>query len=181
MCGIVGILARRTPIPPAVLEQATASLAHRGPDDSGTVLLKESRPERLEIGLGHRRLAILDLSPLGHQPMQDPSHWQLDRLQRRDLQFPRTSQRTRSRRRRVPKSFRYGSNPGCLSCVGRILSDSFRRHVCVRPLGRAPKAAALGARSHGNQAAVLPPVGPDFCFCFGGPNAFADGTRAAKG
>jgi asparagine synthase (glutamine-hydrolysing) len=72
MCGIVGILARKTPIPPAVLEQATASLAHRGPDDSGTVLLKESQPEPLEIGLGHRRLAILDLSPLGHQPMQDP-------------------------------------------------------------------------------------------------------------
>jgi len=72
MCGIVGILARRTPIPPAVLEQATRSLAHRGPDDSGTVLLKESQPELLEIGLGHRRLAILDLSALGHQPMQDP-------------------------------------------------------------------------------------------------------------
>jgi asparagine synthase (glutamine-hydrolysing) len=72
MCGIVGILARKPPIPPAVLEQATASLAHRGPDDSGTVLLKESQPEPLEIGLGHRRLAILDLSPLGHQPMQDP-------------------------------------------------------------------------------------------------------------
>jgi asparagine synthase (glutamine-hydrolysing) len=72
MCGIVGILARKTPIPPTVLEQATASLAHRGPDDSGTVLLKESQPEPLEIGLGHRRLAILDLSPLGHQPMQDP-------------------------------------------------------------------------------------------------------------
>src|SRR5271169_481337 len=72
MCGIVGILARKTPILPVVLEQATASLAHRGPDDSGTVLLKESQPEPLEIGLGHRRLAILDLSPLGHQPMQDP-------------------------------------------------------------------------------------------------------------
>src|SRR5271168_1792516 len=73
MCGIVGILARKTRIPPAVLEQASASLAHRGPDDSGTVLLKESQPEPLEIGLGHRRLAILDLSPLGHQPMQDPA------------------------------------------------------------------------------------------------------------
>ena len=72
MCGIVGILARKSQISPAVLEQATASLAHRGPDDSGTVLLKESQPETLEIGLGHRRLAILDLSPLGHQPMQDP-------------------------------------------------------------------------------------------------------------
>ena len=72
MCGIVGILARKTQIPPAVLEQATRSLAHRGPDDSGMVLLRETQPEPLEIGLGHRRLAILDLSPLGHQPMKDP-------------------------------------------------------------------------------------------------------------
>jgi asparagine synthase (glutamine-hydrolysing) len=72
MCGIVGILARKTQIPAEVLEQATRSLAHRGPDDSGTVLLKDADPEPLEIGLGHRRLAILDLSPLGHQPMQDP-------------------------------------------------------------------------------------------------------------
>jgi asparagine synthase (glutamine-hydrolysing) len=72
MCGIIGILARKTQIPPEVLEQATRSLAHRGPDDSGTVLLKQDEPEPLEIGLGHRRLAIIDLSPLGHQPMQDP-------------------------------------------------------------------------------------------------------------
>lgn len=77
MCGIFGILARKTEIPPSILEQATRSLAHRGPDDSGTVLLKETQPEPMEIGLGHRRLAILDLSPLGHQPMHDPvtSNW----------------------------------------------------------------------------------------------------------
>src|SRR5712691_12297213 len=73
MCGIVGILARKTQIPSAVLEQASRSLAHRGPDDSGTVLLKETQPEALEISLGHRRLAIIDLSPFGHQPMQDPA------------------------------------------------------------------------------------------------------------
>jgi asparagine synthase (glutamine-hydrolysing) len=72
MCGIVGILERKTQIPPAVLEQATRSLAHRGPDDSGAVLLKGFHTEPREIGLGHRRLAILDLSPLGHQPMHDP-------------------------------------------------------------------------------------------------------------
>ena len=72
MCGIVGILTRKTQILSAALEQATRSLAHRGPDDSGTVLLQETHPEPLEIGLGHRRLAILDLSSLGHQPMQDP-------------------------------------------------------------------------------------------------------------
>lgn len=83
MCGIVGILTRKIEIAPGVLERATRSLAHRGPDDSGTALLKEvllkdvprkdAQPEPLQIGLGHRRLAILDLSPLGNQPMQDPA------------------------------------------------------------------------------------------------------------
>ncbi|MGH9504289.1 MAG: asparagine synthase (glutamine-hydrolyzing) [Terriglobales bacterium] len=68
MCGIFGILGRNRPIPPDLLERATDSLAHRGPDDRGTVVI----PPRFEIGLGSRRLAILDLSPQGHQPMQDP-------------------------------------------------------------------------------------------------------------
>jgi asparagine synthase (glutamine-hydrolyzing) len=71
MCGIVGILAFKSSIPVGVLERATDSLAHRGPDDSGTVVLKQANPE-MEIGFGHRRLAIIDLSPLGHQPMHDP-------------------------------------------------------------------------------------------------------------
>jgi len=64
-------MTRKSSIPPGVLEQATRSLAHRGPDDSGTVVLRETQPEPFEIGLGHRRLSILDLSLLGHQPMQD--------------------------------------------------------------------------------------------------------------
>lgn len=73
MCGIVGILARAANVPEDLLERATRSLAHRGPDDHGTVILRETHPEPLEVGLGNRRLAILDLSPLGHQPMQDPA------------------------------------------------------------------------------------------------------------
>ena len=73
MCGIVGILARGSEVPEELLERATQSLAHRGPDDHGTVILREITPEPLELGLGNRRLAILDLSPLGHQPMQDPA------------------------------------------------------------------------------------------------------------
>src|SRR5271163_4404192 len=72
MCGIFGIVARNAQVPADVLERGTASLAHRGPDDSGTVIVRDSAPEPVEIGLGHRRLSILDLSPLGHQPMHDP-------------------------------------------------------------------------------------------------------------
>jgi asparagine synthase (glutamine-hydrolysing) len=72
MCGIFGILASTGSISPKLLEHATDSLAHRGPDDRGTVVIQSNSTPRLEIGLGSRRLAILDLSPLGHQPMQDP-------------------------------------------------------------------------------------------------------------
>jgi asparagine synthase (glutamine-hydrolysing) len=72
MCGIVGIVGHKTRVAPEILERATLSLAHRGPDDSGTVIVRDSATDA-EIGLGSRRLAILDLSPLGHQPMHDPA------------------------------------------------------------------------------------------------------------
>ncbi len=72
MCGIFGIVARNAAIPSGVLERGTQSLAHRGPDDSGTTLLRDCANGLTEVGLGNRRLAILDLSPLGHQPMHDP-------------------------------------------------------------------------------------------------------------
>src|SRR5271169_702316 len=71
MCGIFGIVAHKARIPANVLERATESLAHRGPDDSGTIVLRDPVLEPVEIGLGNRRLAILDLSALAHQPMHD--------------------------------------------------------------------------------------------------------------
>lgn len=48
------------------------TMAHRGPDDAGLVLLDEGR-----VGLGHRRLSIVDLSSAGHQPManEDGTVW----------------------------------------------------------------------------------------------------------
>src|SRR5581483_6286988 len=73
MCGIFGIVGHDAGIPEGILEQGTRSLAHRGPDDSGTILIRDSGNIGSEVGLGNRRLAILDLSPLGHQPMHDPA------------------------------------------------------------------------------------------------------------
>jgi asparagine synthase (glutamine-hydrolysing) len=71
VCGIFGIIGHRAPVAADILERATQSLTHRGPDDGGTIILRDL-PDTVEVGFGNRRLAILDLSPLGHQPMHDP-------------------------------------------------------------------------------------------------------------
>ncbi len=70
MCGIFGILAADGDIPKDVLDAAKRSLAHRGPDDSGTTIIETGSGGQL--GFAHTRLSIIDLSPLGHQPMRDP-------------------------------------------------------------------------------------------------------------
>jgi len=67
MCGIAGILrlgAEAPPIDPAELARLGAALARRGPDGAG-----EWRSPSGRIALCHRRLAVLDLSPAGAQPM----------------------------------------------------------------------------------------------------------------
>jgi asparagine synthase (glutamine-hydrolysing) len=70
VCGIFGVVSRGPSLPADFLTKAACSLAHRGPDDSGTILLKA---DNQEIGFAHTRLSIIDLSPLGHQPMHDPA------------------------------------------------------------------------------------------------------------
>src|SRR5271157_6044127 len=72
MCGIFGIVSEEAEVSREVLTRALHCLSHRGPDDSGTITLNLTSG-RGQIGLAHTRLAILDLSPLGHQPMQDPA------------------------------------------------------------------------------------------------------------
>jgi asparagine synthase (glutamine-hydrolysing) len=66
VCGIAGFFGD---FDRALLQRMADSIAHRGPDDAGFELLAAER-----IGLAHRRLSIIDLSPAGHQPMWDPSH-----------------------------------------------------------------------------------------------------------
>jgi asparagine synthase (glutamine-hydrolysing) len=67
MCGIAGYIDQRRSTDEATLRQMTDALAHRGPDGSGYETIHEAD---LHIGLGHRRLAILELSELGKQPME---------------------------------------------------------------------------------------------------------------
>ncbi|MGC9114318.1 MAG: asparagine synthase (glutamine-hydrolyzing) [Candidatus Micrarchaeia archaeon] len=102
MCGIAGI-ASETPFgEPQLLQQMNLLMRHRGPDDEGFLLCSDgecrhyggvdtvfkgdfaySPREKLpakkdfEVGLAHRRLSIIDLSPAGHQPMcnEDGTIW----------------------------------------------------------------------------------------------------------
>jgi len=67
VCGIVGVIDHRKRVSREVLNAMRDCLAHRGPDDQGSYI-----NSRCSVGLGHRRLSILDLSPSGHQPMSTP-------------------------------------------------------------------------------------------------------------
>ena len=66
MCGIAGHLSFHRPPEPAKVAELVQRIQHRGPDDQGIWSSPAS-----ECVLGHARLSIIDLSPLGHQPMLD--------------------------------------------------------------------------------------------------------------
>ena len=66
MCGIIGYAGREAAADRAWLAVGRDAMAHRGPDDIGEWWSDDGR-----VGFGHRRLAIIDLSPGGHQPMHD--------------------------------------------------------------------------------------------------------------
>ena len=66
MCGIAGIFnLNGKPVSPVTLRRMTDAIAHRGPDGEGFYIDSF-------LGFGHRRLAIIDLTPTGHQPRTSP-------------------------------------------------------------------------------------------------------------
>ena len=69
MCGILGIFnygGTESLVTPELMERMTTAITHRGPDDAGIYLTPDRR-----VGLGFRRLSIVDLSSAGHQPMSN--------------------------------------------------------------------------------------------------------------
>ncbi|MFQ5964403.1 MAG: asparagine synthase (glutamine-hydrolyzing) [Candidatus Scalinduaceae bacterium] len=98
MCGIAGILSNKQNNRPEWIINMTNTLRHRGPDDEGFLAIDTRKKEiyqlagkdskvnysrieefnqNVDLFLGHRRLAILDTSSLGHQPMsnRDKTIW----------------------------------------------------------------------------------------------------------
>lgn len=74
MCGISGVFhfKNQNIVDEEVLKRMNGILKHRGPDDEGVYVSKDGK-----LGLGFRRLSIIDLSPAGHQPMsnEDGTIW----------------------------------------------------------------------------------------------------------
>lgn len=75
MCGICGIYeysAGDPSVSPSLIARMRDTMEHRGPDDAGVYVTADRR-----VGLGHRRLSIVDLSPAGHNPMpnEDERIW----------------------------------------------------------------------------------------------------------
>ncbi len=67
MCGIIGYLSATTPIDPGLFDAMRDMSTHRGPDGAGSWMSQDRR-----VALGHRRLAIIDLTEGGFQPMSSP-------------------------------------------------------------------------------------------------------------
>src|ERR1043165_8418100 len=66
MCGIAGVVSLE---PEKLIAAMLASVEHRGRDDSGTWVSEPIDGSGRRACLGHRRLAIIDTSPAGHEPM----------------------------------------------------------------------------------------------------------------
>ena len=68
MCGVTGLIhLDNSPAPISVLQEMTEAIAHRGPDGEGHWI-------EGNVGLGHRRLSVIDLSIAGYQPMVSADH-----------------------------------------------------------------------------------------------------------
>ena len=120
----------------------TAALTHRGPDDGGLWT-----DPAAGVGLGHRRLAILDLSP-----QRPPADGLGERaagadLQRRDLQLPRAAPRARGPGRRLPRQRRQrGPARRARALRRRGRAGAHRRDVRLRAVGP-PSSAASRSRA----------------------------------
>ena len=150
MCGIAGIIdfAGR-PVDAGLLHDLCHDLKHRGPDDRG-IWLKQT--PGFSVGLAHTRLAVIDPTPEGHQPMIDPSGQSA-------IVYNGELYNYRDLREQLPGPFRTSCDTevALSACMqwGPECSAAFRRHVGhglrrYRATDRPPL-----SRPDGHQAALL--------------------------
>ncbi len=153
MCGICGQLRfDGRPADSELVLRMRETLKHRGPDDQG---LYDISFDRGGLAMGHTRLAILDLTAAGHQPMMDTSgryhivlngevynYLELRKdLERRDVEF-----RSHSDTEVVLAAY---------ARFGRKVPADVQRHVCAGDMGRDRPDSVLRPGPPGGQAVLL--------------------------
>jgi len=129
MCGIAGIFhLDGCPCDAMDVQRITDALAHRGPDGSGI-------HTDGSVGLGHRRLAILDLSEGGKQPMSllDGRYWIT--FNGEVFNFLELRKQLERLGQNISLRDRHGSDRRCLPSLGGGLCSEVQRDVGVRHLG----------------------------------------------
>ncbi len=121
MCGICGYISTRR-IAPEELKAMNDTMVHRGPDDAGEEIYPA--PEGYAVGFAQRRLSILDLSELGHQPMESASccfaqEGQVSIVYNGEIQLPGIEKRAAGIS--VSLQLRYGNDSGGISEMGDFL------------------------------------------------------------
>ena len=147
MCGFGVEVRRAGPVDRDALERMGASLQPRGPDGAG--LWVDGR-----VGMVHRRLAIIDLTERGAQPMGDEALGLDDRLQRLHLQPPRAARRAERARPLVRLAERHRGAAEGLGAVGRGAARRACTGCSPSRCTSARRAHGPGARPAGGQAAV---------------------------
>ena len=152
MCGIAGVAnLGGEPVSSGLVDRMTALIAHRGPDGEGVYT---DGP----VGLGHRRLAIIDLTDAGHQPMANEDgdvvlvyNGEIYNFQELRVELEALGHRFRSQTDTEVLVHAYEE-------WGNGLRRALQRHVRVRDLGPRPRAALPRARPLRDQAALLVPA-----------------------
>ena len=141
MCGIAGLIGSKADA--ATVQRVADQQRHRGPDDIGVWC---------ERGSGPGAHAALDPRPVRGRPSTDASRAADDRLQRRDLQLPRTARQVAGP---VPVQFRYRGSAAPVPGARRPLHRAPAGHVRVRNLGQRSPPAVRRTRPPGHQAVSL--------------------------
>ena len=132
-----------------------ASVEHRGRDDSGTWVSEPIDSSGRRACLGHRRLAIIDTSPGGHEPMFSHDGRYVLTFNGEIYNYRELREQLRSLGHQFQNRQRCGSLVGSDLRVGLGCSDTSQRHVCVRRLGQQGTHVDAGSRSRRHQAALL--------------------------
>ena len=155
MCGIAGLLDLKRKFGAdelhAIASRMAESLRHRGPDDQGVWIDAEAG-----VAFGHTRLAIIDLSPAGAQPMVSSCGRFVLCYNGEVYNAPELRAELEAAGRHVSRPFRHRGDGRGLCRVGRAADHRTPdRHVRFRGVGSLHPHAHAGARSPRHQAALL--------------------------